>query len=234
MSAEAILTESWQLFKRHWRYLGVIAAINFLVTLALSVAITVFGLGSFVTVVLGGARSASWLPAALGVLGVLLVAAALLAPILSGASMLGSLRAIKGKTGSPLDPYRATLAQYGRLAAVLAVSGGAVFVGLVCLVVPGILAAIAFAPALYLAVTTTDPVGRVLARSIELGRAQAGTIALLLLALGAGSFAISFAVSHLPVLGPVLAGFVNACVGAYSTLALAVFGAKAAPAPRRA
>ncbi len=227
MSAETILSTSWRVLCRHWRYLGVIAAANFLITLIVSVASTFLGLSSLAAVVVASGAGLHRLVLLAGILGLLVLLAALVAPIITGASLAGAAAAVADTVGSPIAPYRTALGRYGRLAVVLGLAGSVVLAGLCLLVVPGVVVAVACFAAPYLAVTTDEPLGALAARSAALGKAHAGTILLLLLALGALSFGIPFLLGRIPSAGPLLAGCASALIGVYGALAMTVFGAHA-------
>lgn len=224
MSAERILAESWQLFRAHWRYLGVIAAINLVVALILSVTVTFFGVTSLISLaahLLGGGSPQVNVAIFLAFLALL---AALLAPILTGASAAAAKAVLGNKAPRDVSlPYRQSVAAYTSLLPVTLVAGSAIIVGFILLVIPGLVALVAFAPALYLVLAEGGTPGAVLARSIELARAHAVTLCLLLIALGLLSMLSSWLLGGVPRIGDLLAGYGQSLIAVFSMLTIAVF-----------
>ena len=144
MNAEAILQESWALFRANWRYLSLVAAINFVISLALSFSAAFLGVTSLIGFIAGSSRYNAALMSVLAVLLLLLILAAFIAPILTGASAFAAKHVLKKTVGDPLVPYKEALASYATFLSVLSVVGLALFFGTILFVLPGIVSLVAF------------------------------------------------------------------------------------------
>lgn len=223
MSAEQILKESWQIFRANWRYFGVIAAINLVLALVLSVSVTFLGvtsLISFAAYLVGGSPQLS-----VGIfLAFLALLAALLAPLLTGASAVAAKAALGKKAPRDIGlPYRQALAAYKPLLAVTLATGVTVLVGFVLLVIPGLIALLLFAPALYLVIAEGGSPWSVLARSVELTKTHAVTLCFLLITLGLLSMIVGWILGGVPRIGDLLAGYWQSMTAVFSMLTIAVF-----------
>ena len=227
MNAESILQESWTLFRKHWRYLSLVAAINFVISLVLSFAVTFLGVTSVVGIFVAGSRYNGALVTVLVFLLLLLALAVAIGPILTGASAFAAKHVLGKTTGDPLIPYKEAFDRYRAFLPVLSLAGIAIVLGMLLLVVPGIIAMVAYFCSTYVVVAEGGTTSQILARSVALGKANAGTILLLLLVIGMVSFACGLVLSHLPFVGPFLAGYTQSIIGVWSMLVVAVFYAKA-------
>lgn len=221
MNAEAILQATGRLFRRHWRYLLLIAAMNFVLALILSFTVLVFGIVPTVNVLL--VNEAGRFMATLISGGVFGVLAALLAPILVGSAAVAARQIIKQKSTDPLLPYKTVLGQYRRLLPLTTLAGMAIILGSMFLIVPGILALVAFFSSLPIALSEDIQLGRIISRSVKLGQAHAGTILLLLLVIGAISFALTLVLSAIPHIGSFVAGYAQSLVSVLTMLIVTIF-----------
>jgi hypothetical protein len=221
MNAEAILQVTWQLTRKHWRYLLLIAAMNFVLALILSFTVLVFGIVPTVNVLL--ANEAGRFVATLISGSVFVVLAALLAPILVGSAAVAALQIIKQRSTDPLLPYKTVLGQYRRLLPLTTMAGMVIIFGSMFLVVPGIIALVAFFVSVPIAISEELPLGRIITQSAELGRTHWVTILLLLLVIGAVSFALTLVLSAIPYIGSFVAGYAQSLVSVLVMLTVTVF-----------
>jgi hypothetical protein len=225
MNAEAILQESWQLFRKHWRYLSLIAAVNFVTALVLSFAVLVLGIlptvdalladqaGRFIATLISGA-----------VFGVL---AALIAPLLIGSAAVAARQVIRKKPTDLIETYREVFVRYRTLLPLMVVVGTAILGGTLLFAVPGLIALVLFACSPYLALTESGTTMQLLSRSIKIAKAHVVTILILLLVLGAISFTSTFLINALPFAGSFLAGYLQSILSVFGLLVFAVFCEKA-------
>lgn len=223
MSAEVILQESWLLFRTHWRYLAVIAAINLVVSLLISVAATFLGVTSLISLaasLVGGNALIS-----VGIfVGFLAILAGLIAPVLTGATAV-AVRTVIGKK-QVVDyaaPYREALSKYSTLLLVTLVVGAAVISGFILFVVPGLVALVLLVPAVYLVFAEGGTVQSILERSIELGKAHWVTISFLLLTVGLVSVVGSWLLGHMSLMGDLASAYGQSLVTVFGMLVIAVF-----------
>lgn len=221
MNAEAILQLTWQMVRRHWRYLALIAAMNFVLALILSFTVLVFGIVPTVNVLL--ANDAGRFMATLISGGVFSLLAALLAPILVGSAVVAARQITKQGAIDPLTPYKTAFGLYGRLLPLTTLAGSAIVLGSMFLVVPGIVATVAFFGSLPIAFSEDIKLGQIISRSVKFGQAHAVTILLLLLVIVAISFALTMILSVIPHIGSFIAGYVQSLVSVVGVLVMVVF-----------
>ncbi|MEK7184174.1 MAG: hypothetical protein AAB701_01500 [Patescibacteria group bacterium] len=223
MSAEAILQESWLLFRTHWRYLAVIAAINLVFSLIISVAVTFLGVTSLISLSANLMGGSPWLSFAIFV-AFLALLASLIAPVLTGATAVAA-RTVLGKkqTIDYLAPYREALTKYSTLLGVTVVVGAAVIGGFILLVIPGLIALVLLTPAVYLVFAEGGSVQSALERSVALGKAHTVTISFLLLTVGLASVVGSWLLSHVPLVGDLASAYGQSLVTVFGMLVIAVF-----------
>ena len=241
MSAEKILGESWKLFRKHIRSLALVAAINFVIALAVGFAVLLFGLPPLLSLV-SGMGHGNTLPG-VGILVVFfMIVALVISPVILGAAAFAAKDILGRHAIEPLSSHRQAVAQYQAFFPVIALSGigvilvllgllffiaarisaVAIIFALLCLI-PGMLALVLFFCSTYLVAAIGGGVKLVVSRAIQLGLKHVSTILLLFMVIGLGSSALSFVIGHIPHVGQLLALFMQSIVGVWTMLVVAVF-----------